>query len=200
MLRRYDDNSALRWMESNGGPLLLVPGEFLSAWRGIVPPSTGQHIEAKFRSFPDEPASVYDRACDVEADIGLLEVGAGHGLVVGGDPCGAAWLASEEPSSEANKRESGGILVRWVYANGEADVIAALEHVPESAWKDSGLTLTVGSEPLYLLDAAYNLDDLRGDDHLTIHLQAGTYSIATAEYEPDAHISLILHRLTRTDQ
>lgn len=92
------------------------------------------------------------------------------------------------------------MLIRWVYGKSEAEAIATLEHVPRAAWRDDGLVLAVGRKPLYLLDAAYNLDDLQGDDHLTIHLPEGTYSIATAVYEPDAHTSLILHRLPRIDR
>ena len=73
----------------------------------------------------------------------------------------------------------------------------ALTHVPETAWRDDGLLLSVGREPLYLLDAAYAGSELDGDDHLAIHLPPGRYSIATAEYEPDSQTSLLLHRLTR---
>lgn len=200
MLRRYGPDSELRWMESGGGPLLLVPGEYLAFWTGIKPPTDGRRIEAKFRAFPDEPASDYDRACDVEEYLGLLDIGAGQGLVLGGDPCGTVWLGSTRPGDGDEGGAAGGILVRWVYSNSEAEAIASLAHVPASAWRDDDLALTVGREPLYLLDAAYNLDDLEGDDHLTIHLPAGTYSIATADYEPDAHTSLILHRLMRIDK
>jgi hypothetical protein len=200
MLRRYDDNSELRWMEGNGGPLLLVPGEYLPSWGGIDPPRDGRHIGAKFRSFRGRPVSDYNRACDVEERLGLLDIGAGQGLVLGGDDCGTTWLASTAAGDGDARGDAGGMLVRWVYGNGKLDAIATLERVPESAWRDDGLVLTVGHEPLYLSDAAYNLDDLHGDDHLTIHLARGRYAIVTAEYEPDAHISLILHRLTWIDR
>jgi hypothetical protein len=39
--------------------------------------------------------------------------------------------------------------------NREADVIAALERVPHTAWQDDHLVFSVGHEPLYLLDAAH---------------------------------------------
>lgn len=197
MLRRYDDSSTLQWLESNGGPLLLVPGEHLASWGGIDPPRDGRSIEARFRALLGEPASDYDRACDVEGYLGLLDIGAGQGLVLAGDPCGAAWLSSSKPAGGDGRGLTGHMLVRWEYGESEASVIATLEHVPESIWRDDNLVLTVGREPLYLLDAAYNLGDLQGDDHLTIHLPEGMYSVVTAEYEPDAHTSLILHRLTR---
>ncbi len=188
---------ALQWMQSNGGPLLLVPGEHLLSWGGLAPPPDGRHIEAQFRwNGQDAPATDYDRACDVTGWLGLLTIGAGQGLVLGGEPDGTAWQASVA-SGESAEDDTSGILIRWVYANSEAEVIDALTHVPETTWRDDGLLLSVGREPLYLLDAAYAGGELEGDDHLTIHLPPGRYSIATAEYEPDSQTSLLLHQLTR---
>lgn len=193
MLCRY--GGELRWMQSGGGPLLLVPGEYLPSWEGIDPPSDEQQIEARFRwNGQDMSPTDYDRACDVERWLGLIDIGVGQGLVLGGEPLGTAWQASI-PSPESDNK-AGGILIRWVYANNEADVIDAIEHVSEVTWQDDGMVLCVGREPLYLLDAAYAGRQLEGDDYLTIHLSAGKYSIATAEYEPDRRTSLLVHRLT----
>jgi len=75
--------------------------------------------------------------------------------------------------------------------------IAALAHVPQIAWRDGGLVLGVGHEPLYLLNATCPGSELESDGYMTIHLQPGRYAIATAEYAPDSDTSLLLHRLTR---
>jgi hypothetical protein len=37
-----------RWVLSNGGALLLVPGEHLPWWGGVEPPADGRRIEAQF--------------------------------------------------------------------------------------------------------------------------------------------------------
>jgi len=75
---------ALRWMQSNGGPLLLVPGEHLLSWEGTELPSGGRQIDAQFRwGGQNAPVTDYDRACDVQGWLGLLDIGAGHGLVLG---------------------------------------------------------------------------------------------------------------------
>ena len=186
----------LTWVVSYGGPLLLVPGEHLPSWGGVEPPADGRRIEAQFRfSGQDDPATDYDRACDVTGWLGLLDIGAGHGIVLGGEPLDTAWQASAAAGERDD--DTGGLLIRWVYANNEADVIEALNHVPKTVWRDEGLVLSVGREPLYLLDAACPGSELEGDDHLKIHLTPGRYSIATAEYEPENHTSLLLHRLAR---
>ena len=188
---------ALQWMQSNGGPLLLVPGEHLPSWEGTEPPADGRQIEAEFRwNGQDAPATDYDRACDVQGWLGLLDIGAGQGLVLGDEPLSTTWQAPL--ASGESDHDTSGILIRWVYGNSQAEVMEALKHVPETAWRDDGLLLCVGREPLYLLDAAYAGSELEGDDHLTIHLPPGRYSIATAEYAPDSQTSLLLHRLTKT--
>lgn len=188
----------LNWVVSTGGPLLLVPGEHLPLWGGVEPPADGRRIEAQFRfNGPDEPATDYDRACDVSMAgyVGLLDIGTGQGLVLGDDSNSTAWQPAAAASAGGN--DTGGLLIRWVYADREADIIAALAHVPQTAWRDEGLVLSVGHEPLYLLDAACPGSELEGDSSMTIHLPPGRYAIATAEYEPNSHTSLLLHRLTR---
>jgi len=193
--------SGLAWMNSEGGPLLLVPGECFSSWGGICPPTDGRQIEATFRwDGADSPACDYDRACDVDGYLALLEIGTGQGLVLGGDPMSTAWWPRVAPDGTGADR--GGILIRWFYANSEADVIEAVERVPEAAWVDDGLTLVVGQAPLYLMDSGSPGGELGAfeklgihEDHLKIHLPAGRYALATAIVESDAHTSLVLHRL-----
>src|SRR5262245_33182913 len=144
MLRRYGD-STLQWMDSNGGPLLLVPGEYRSAWEGIEPPRDGRQVEAHFRwNGPDEPATDYDRACDVNDYSAQIDIGAGHGLVLGGYPTGTAWLAFD--STEDVGETVGGILIRWMHANSEAEILSALHQIPDELWQDDGLTLQVGAQ------------------------------------------------------
>jgi hypothetical protein len=188
----------LRWVVSTGGPLLLVPGEHLPSWGGVLPPTDGRRIEAQFRfNGQDEPATDYDRACDVSMAgyLGQLDIGTGHGIVLGDEPLATAW----QPAAAASNGDDdmGGLLIRCVYANSYADVIEALEHVPQTAWQDEGLVLSVGHEPVYLLDAASPASELAGDDHMTIQVPPGRYALATAQYEPDVHTCLLLHRLTR---
>ena len=189
--------SGLAWMNSAGGPLLLVPGELLLSWGGVCPPTDGRKIEATFRwDGPDSSACDYDRACDVDGYLALLEIGDGQGLVLGGDPMGTAWWPLM--ASDGTGACMGGILIRWFYADSEADVIEAVARVPEAAWADDGLALVVGQEPLYLMDSASpggELGEFVHEDHLKIHLPAGRYAVATAVVEPDPHTSLVLHQL-----
>src|SRR5215203_1744748 len=115
MLRKFESNG-LSWLESGGGPLLLIPGEYLSLWEGIDPPTDGRQIVAKSRWNADNAAATdHDRACDVADYLGLIDIGDGNGLILGDEPLPTAWLPDEIAF--------GGILVRWVHAESEQEVL-----------------------------------------------------------------------------
>jgi len=181
-------NSASTWVTCDGGPLLLVAEEYLLAWTGAANPSPGRKVEAQFRWNPDGPATDYDRACDVDDWLGLIDVAQGKGLVLGGgEPFMTTWL----PLSD------GGLLVRWVCADSEEELIAAAHVIPDSAYVDSGLFLHVGDSPLVLLAACESVDD-QIYPRFQFRLLPGEYSIVTSEYDADENTSLICHRLKRT--
>jgi hypothetical protein len=90
----------------------------------------------------------------------------------------------------------GGILVRWINAESEQDVLRSLEDVPSEIWTAEQFSLSIGSAPLYLFDSAYSGAELDAADPLLIRLPSGDYSVFTARHTPDEETDLILHRLT----
>jgi len=63
---------ASEWIQSDGGPLLLIPSELLHDWGG-------------------DTASDDRRACEVVDEIAPLDLGAGMGLVLGEEPHMTSW-------------------------------------------------------------------------------------------------------------
>lgn len=72
-MARYGDPGAVEWVESGGGPLIVVPESVLSAWAG-------------------GDGDDYDRACAVDGYAGLVSVGQSHALVLGDEPASTAFL------------------------------------------------------------------------------------------------------------
>lgn len=70
---RYADPGVVEWVESSGGPLVVIPESVLSSW-------------------PGSDGDDYDRACEVDDWIGLVPVGEEVGLVLGGEPASTAFL------------------------------------------------------------------------------------------------------------
>ncbi|HUQ32045.1 MAG TPA: Imm21 family immunity protein [Pyrinomonadaceae bacterium] len=167
--------SSVVWIESAGGPLLLLEENLLAHWHGC------------FSNSEDTPTD-YDRACDVDGDIGIIAVGSGQGIVLGEEPFSTAWW----PLAKLGE----GLLVRWVYAESEAAVIRALENLPSAAWLRTDVEFQVSNGKLLLFDAACSGSDI--DERLEIEIRKGCYVAETLPYQPDEQTSLILHRFVAT--
>jgi hypothetical protein len=185
------DLGGLTWIESGGGPLLLLSSEYLADWEGVDSPSNGRIVQATFRwNGPGTAATDYDRACDIDDYIAAIPVGSGTGLVLNQEPMPTTWQHYDD--------QIGGLLIRWMQGDAETDVLELLPHSPNPVWEPGHITFTVGSAPLYLFDAVSPGNEL--DEHLPIALSAGVYLITTALHKPDDRTSFVLHRFTRLDQ
>ncbi len=175
-----DQRHHLEWIDSAGGPLILLSRELLTAWSG---------------AFPQEPAddevqavqeTDYDRAGAISGYIGLLPVAHGQGVIFWGEPMSTAWV----PLTTTE-----GIFVRWSYGEEQTDVIGYVKRMEERTWESSGLTFVVGRQPLCLFDAAWPGQEV--PEYLTIALDEGTYAIDTGIARPDNRTELIVHRFRR---
>jgi len=115
---------AMQWVESKGGPLVLLEQARLSEWSG-----------ARGRD--------YESACTVTDEIGTVAIAGRDVLVLGDQPHRTSWLSDSH----------GGLLVRWVYADSERSVLGALSSLPEELFEDTGVTILVEG-PCRLVDSA----------------------------------------------
>lgn len=178
-------NATMEWIESQGGPLLLLPQHLLGAWEGADPPSHGRAVEAAFRYHPSGPATDYDRACDVRDIIAAIEVGEGLGLVLGDEPLPTAWLPLGAET---------GVLARWRYGPSEETVQHSVAAATSLIGWQGGLKIAFRSRPLVLFDAAEPGSDPTGA-RLVVDLGPGQYLVETLEFRPNPELALLLHRL-----
>ncbi|MET8261772.1 Imm21 family immunity protein [Micromonospora sp. NPDC005205] len=165
--------SLLPWVDSGGGPLIVVPTTALGQWKGASDDD-------------DDSWGDYDRACRVDGYVGVLDVGAAQALVLADEPASTTYLPDRR------------IFVRWLYADSEAEVVRLVPRAVEIAdWEDAGTWTTSG--PAELFDSAYTDDGLEHTTHLTVDLARGTYLIRTALVQPDERTALMLvHLVERT--
>lgn len=161
----------ITWIESGGGPLVLLEERLRDVWAGI---GQGEW----------EPGSGtdYDRACEVSDWIGLMEHGDGEAVVLGSEPAPTAFLNTA----------LGPMLLRWIHAPAGWRA-PAVEALMEQTWETSA-SWEVRSAPQIIQDAALGGQDTDAD-RLVLDLRPGRYEILTAEYKPDAEVCMILHRL-----
>ncbi|MFJ5719432.1 immunity 21 family protein [Streptomyces sp. NPDC093149] len=125
------------WVESMGGPLIVIPVSALNAWRGCTEGGmiTGDGID------PDD----YDRACAVDDLAGAIAVGqdGAQALVLGDKPATTCYMSEHHT------------FLRWLAADSETGLKAAAEAVladPATQWEECGTWITNG--PAALMDSA----------------------------------------------
>lgn len=170
----------LEWIDSNGGPLILLSREFLTGWSGADPQ------EPRDDKVQTVQETDYDRAGAISGYIGLLPVGRGQGVVFWGEPMPTAWVPLTTTM---------GVFVRWSYGEEQTDVIGYVKHIEERIWASSGLAFMVGRQPLCLFDAAWPGQEV--SEYLTIPLDEGAYAIDTGIARPGNHTELVIHRFRR---
>lgn len=125
------------WVESMGGPLIVVPVSALAGWGGC----TESGMVVGDTGTPDD----YDRACEVEGLAGVPAVG---------EEGARALVPADEPARSRCLPEHRAFL-RWFAAGSEADLVTAAEAVlagPGGQWEECGVWETDG--PAVLMDSA----------------------------------------------
>ncbi|MFF6780705.1 Imm21 family immunity protein [Streptomyces sp. NPDC012510] len=170
-MARYADAvvpDVVRWVESSGGPLIVIPEAVLPFWAGAD---------------GDETSSDYDRACDLDGYVGLLPVGDTRALVLGHEPASTAYLSEH------------GTFVRWYAAESEAEILedvpAALDAAvwePEVEWRVPG--------PVVLFDAVWPGGATGQTDHVRVELDPGHYGVQAAYVStgPETWLGLVRMR------
>ncbi len=180
-------NFAFEWI-TEGGPLLLLSEKYLDDWEGTEKPSNGRVVDARFRWNPDNAfATDYDRACDVEDFLGVIDVDEGQGVVFGDEPLLTTWLPSTT--------EDGGMFVRWVEAESETDLIEFATSFLPTDFQDTPVSITVEDSDLILF-AAYEAGRDNFDVRLRISLTNGHYKFSTL-YVSDRLTTVLCHHLSK---
>jgi hypothetical protein len=176
------NHNALLWINSAGGPLLLLEENSINDWAGVFNPLTGE-------AEPERDDTDYARAGQVEGYLGQIPVRATTALVLWGEPAATTWI----PASEG-----GGMFVRWMAAESERELLDWLPRIPDTAFRSDG-QFTVHEGRLILFDSALagRKVKARPTEYLSIDLNPGTYQISTASYERDDPAWVVVHRLVR---
>ncbi|MFF3845797.1 Imm21 family immunity protein [Streptomyces sp. NPDC002328] len=163
---RHTAPGAVEWIESGGGPLIVVPEAALSAWRG----ADGDDWED------------YDRACEVDGRQGLVAVGPSSALVLGSEPASTTFLPDRDT------------FVRWIAADSEGRLLDSVDAALASAvWEETTVWDVPG--PVVLFDAACPGSALDEADVLRITLPPGRYTVRAAQVTPIPRTTLCLVQL-----
>lgn len=179
--------SSSAWVESTGGPLVVVPVSVLAAWGGGAMSGISMGGDVLFD---------YDRAMAVADVAGVVSVGGGEGRA----------LVLEGPETSCYLPEKRAFL-RWCAADSESRLRSAAEEVladPATEWDECGIWVTDG--PAVLMDAAMQgaeLNDPFPDGQMPeqapVPLPPGRWRVRATQREADPETWVGLVRLLRAD-
>ena len=171
-------DNPLKWLNSTGGPLILMERQGLRSWRGSVKLTENQTAGDVLY------LSDYDRACSVEDYVGVIPVGSSQALIFNDEPLQTTWWP-------VDKR--GGIVVRWRWAPNQEAIVDVMSKLAVE-WENTGIDINYPKGDLIIFDSALHFEEV--DASLDVQLEPGTYAVQTAEYEPNQQVSLLFHLLT----
>ena len=156
------------WMNSAGGPLVLMEAAHAFAWSGI-----------------DGTPSDYDRACRIDTYLGILESGMAPALVLG-----------DEPLQTCVAVRNGDVaLVRWKWAEHEDAIKEAVETCDLHAAVPIETACVAWTTPaLVMFDAA---DRFAPEGAFRFTIAPGRYEVKTFVHSPKANLSLLIHAMRR---
>ncbi|MEV8375853.1 Imm21 family immunity protein [Kribbella sp. NPDC056861] len=163
-----------RWVESMGGPLIVVPVSALGNWNGC----TLQGMIAGEGLIVDD----YDRACELVELAGVIDIGDQQGLLLGDISSPSCYLAEHK------------VFVRWDGADSAEQLFEATERLladENTAWDDCGVWETDG--PAVLMDSAEAGSDLgvpypdgRGiPEQAPVDVEAGRWRVSAVQIAGD---------------
>jgi hypothetical protein len=156
----------LKWIQSAGGPLILIPTVARPRWRGT-----------------SGAPSDYDRACGVEGYVGVIEKDGDQVLVL-----------NDAPFQTALARLDGRpCLVRWVHAPSLRDAESSLAAMAPAHLRGplESVTIRLGSAPLVLMDAGASGEE--PGDTLEWELEPGLYRVQVYEFSPEPDTRFLVH-------
>ncbi len=155
----------MKWIDSRGGPLILLASNQLLHWNGID--------------------GDYDRACAVDGWIGVLSVGAGQALVLNDEPLSTTqWLVAGRQ-----------LLVCCGYARDELSVAQHLERAGTLDFPHPSTVVDFGHRSVVLFDAVVTGSELDDEEVLRMKLPNQRCEVRTLDWKPDEETWLILHSL-----
>lgn len=159
----------LKFVETEGGPVLVCPKALLPQWHGVY--------DAKGKYIYEESECDYDRACDAKGLI--ISVGKGEALVL------------EQESTAFLAMPDAAYLLFWTGADAASHVLEAVLAAPPRSWRKLKTVFTMTGKELALIDSA---NDGKKKPPFVGALAPGRYAIERmTEYDGQILVGKKLH-------
>ena len=180
----------LKWIDSEGGPLILLSDKSYKLWSGIL--NRSSYLDNKIEDaddFLNADETDYGKACLVQDYLGVINIGDDLALVLGDEPLSTTIFHSIDNTV---------VIARWCYGENEDWVDNHLKTIKLNSIDNWEFALMFGlsSDKQYLFDSACSASMLKEgiNECLTVNIKQGVYQISTSIYEPDDKTKFIIHK------
>lgn len=161
----------MKWIETAGGPFVLVALDDVSLWSGYK--------------------GDYQKACEVDGVVGIVGFGSpGYqrtALVLWDEPLRTAYMPEHQT------------FVQWLYADSEGEMVEMVNsRILSAAWKEGPSIEVCGTAALF--DASIPGAELTSVDFIEIQLERGVCRVQTADIEPGGRQAARVHQLVPEKQ
>jgi hypothetical protein len=167
----------MRWLSSNGGPLICGEEYLSGAWKGV----DGSSANFGFKND-------YERACSTREYLEKIACAGGCVLVLGDEPLQSTFFRIET-------NEESLAIARWIYATSpegaERFLAEAVVDVRPSA---EVVPFNVVEGELVLFDSAMSWP---AEPCLRAYLEPDSYLVTTEMHKLEGKFSFIVHRFLR---
>ncbi len=165
----------MKWIASEGGPLICATMSEVRKWGGIDESSVGQS------------SSDYDRACEVTEHLSVIPCDKSEVLVLGGEPAQSAFIHTR----------CGVAIARWIRCSSAEAAASLLAAVPDGLpqIEEPKLFLLGEGGELVMLDSAFSLADSPRIE--TVELSPGHYEVSSETFAKRGSFEFWIHRFKK---
>ena len=154
------------WIESSGGPLIVIEKHLAPLWSGTV-------------GHPSD----FDLACTAVNHIEIVSTRNITAVVMGDEPLRTLVASSDDHT----------LIVRWRWAESEQDVMNALQHVRLPDRYEEQLDISWPTGVLTIFDSATQYSEFEA---ISLATQPGKNKIETFTYSPNSETCLLIHKIS----
>ncbi len=163
----------MKWLDTTGGPFLLLEDRLLHAWHGVG------------RTSLTDSKTDYERACDIADYAKLISIDQGQGIVFGDEPDSMGLI----------QQATGSVLfIRWKWAPSEEAILKGIQELDFTQNRaEERITLSIESPYVRIFDTSYSGNSI--EESFELSVKPGTFLLDTAFFE-EGNTCILAHRLS----
>ena len=160
------------WLESSGGPFIMMDEDQRKNWHGI-----------NTSVFPNY-VSNYEAACDCDSYIGSLNY----------HDCSFVIFNDEPYRTSVVVQQDGFFVMRWRWSNDIEPINTLIKNDFNVEFTDDGVLFHTRTGRIFLFDSSYDGRDIF--EKIDFSSKIEFYKISSAFYEPNVETSFLIHKFT----